>query len=62
MNLSNLKPAWQKFQLLNSMQLTDQEEILLMLERAEGMALSKTHKSIMSAIMFIVLTFFCQAG
>lgn len=62
MNLSNLKPAWRQLRLLNSMQPMDQKEILLMLDRAEGITLSKTHRSVMITFMFLVLTFCCQGG
>ena len=62
MNLSDLKPAWRRFRLLNSMQVVDQHEILFILERAEGMAISKTHRSLTIATMFIVLTLCCQGG
>jgi len=62
MNLSNLKPAWQQFRLVNSMQLTDREEILLILARADGIAISNTHRVLISTIMFIVITFCCQGG
>lgn len=62
MNLDNLKPSWRQFRLLNSMQLLDQEEILFILERAEGIAISKTNRFLMNPIMFIVLTFCCQGG
>lgn len=62
MNLNNLKPAWRQFRLLNSVQLMDQEEILAMLERAEGMAVNKTNRFLMHTIMFIVLTCCCQGG
>jgi hypothetical protein len=62
MNLDNLKPAWQQFKILNSMRQTDHEEIVLMLERAEGMAASKTNRLVMYTFMFVVLTIFCQGG
>ena len=62
MNLSNLKPAWRQFRLLNSMQPMDQGEILFILERVEGMAVSKAHRFLINAIMFIVFTFCCQGG
>jgi hypothetical protein len=44
------------------MQPLDQREILLMLEKAEGMAISKTNTLLMHAFLFIVLTFCCQGG
>jgi hypothetical protein len=62
MNLNNLKPAWRQFRLVNSMQRMDQKEILFMLERAEGMATSKSNRLLMYTIVFIVLTFCCQGG
>ncbi|MBL6449622.1 hypothetical protein JMN32_25145 [Fulvivirga sp. 29W222] len=62
MNLNNLKPAWQRFRLLNAMQPVDQEEILWIIERTEGMAMSKHHRFAMNAFMFILLTICCQGG
>jgi hypothetical protein len=62
MNLDNLKPGWRQFQLLNSMRRMDQEEILLMLERAEGIGISKTSGLITHILVFIVLTFCFQGG
>ncbi len=62
MNLDDLKPAWRQFRLSNSMQSIQQKEILLMLERAESMAINKTDPLMMNSFMFIVLTTFCQGG
>jgi hypothetical protein len=62
MNLDNLKPAWQHFRLLNSMQRCDQQEILSIIERAEGVTITTTHRSVMITIVFIVLTLCCQGG
>lgn len=62
MNLNNLKPAWQKFRLVNSMHPMDRGEILFILERAEGMTISKTNRLLMCTIVFVVVTFFCQGG
>lgn len=62
MNLNNLKPAWRQFLLLNSMGLTDKEEILLILESTEAVTLSKTNRVLICVSVFIVLTFCCQAG
>jgi hypothetical protein len=62
MNLNNLKPAWRQFRLVNSMQPLDQNEILLMLERAEGTAVSKTNRLLMHTVMFVLLIFCCQGG
>lgn len=62
MNLNNLKPAWRQFQLSHSMRPMNQEEILFILEKAEGIAVSKTQRFPVNAIMFIVLTFYCQGG
>jgi hypothetical protein len=47
---------------MNSMRSVDQEEILLILERAEGMAISKTNRFLIHSLMFIVLTFCSQGG
>ena len=62
MNLNNLKPAWRQWRVLNSMQGMNQEEILLILEGAEIMAISKTNRLLMLTIVFMVITFFCQGG
>ena len=62
MNLNRLTSAWQQYRLSNSMQRFNQAEILLMLEVSEGMAISKSNKYLISAIMFIVLTLCCQGG
>lgn len=62
MNLSNLRPAWRQYRLVNSMQSMDQAEVLSILDRVEGMAVSTTHSYLINAVMFTVLTFFCQGG
>jgi len=62
MNLNNLKPAWRQFQLLNSMQSMDKEEILLIIERAEEMSINNIHRYLINAIMFTVLIISCQGG
>ncbi len=62
MNLNNLKPAWRQFRFLNSMQLMDQEEILSILESAEGMTISKPNRFLIYTVLFTVLTFCCQGG
>jgi hypothetical protein len=62
MNLNNLKPAWRQFQFLNSMERMDREEILFMLDKAEGMAIRKTNRLVMHAMTFLVLTCCCQGG
>lgn len=44
------------------MQSVDQQEILVIIERAEAIAITKTNRSIVVIAMFIVLTFCCQGG
>lgn len=61
MNLDNLKPAWRQLRFVNSMQRMDQQEFLLILEKAEGAAVRRTSSFVMYSIMFIVLTC-CQGG
>ena len=61
MNLSNLKPAWQRYKLSNSMQRLDQQELLLMLNQ-DRVTMDKTSVSVISIIMFIVLTLCVQGG
>ena len=63
MNLNNLKPAWRQFQLLNSMQPIDQEEILLMIEGADRHTIKGLLPRFMTnTIMFIILIVCCQGG
>jgi hypothetical protein len=62
MNLDNLKPAWNKFKALNSMQQFNHGQILLMLESPESIGVNRTYRYMMGAIMFIVLTVCCQGG
>lgn len=62
MNLDNLKPAWRQFRLKNSMRVMDQEEILLILERAEEITKDKTNRFMVHTLIFIVLTLCCQGG
>ncbi len=62
MNLNNLKPAWQQFRLLNSLESIDKEEILCLIELAEDMTVNKTHRFLMTSAMFIFLTFCCYGG
>lgn len=62
MNLDNLKPAWRIYKLLTVVRPTDQEEILLILERAEGVTISRTNRFVIHSLMFIVITLCCQGG
>lgn len=62
MNLNNLKPAWQQFRLLNSMQSIERDEILSIIERTEDMAISKFYRFQINFVMFIGLTICCQGG
>ncbi|MBY0433611.1 MAG: hypothetical protein K2U26_05840 [Cyclobacteriaceae bacterium] len=62
MNLDNLKPAWQQFRLVNSMQSLDKHDILSIIERAEEMSLSKINQYLINFILFTVLTICCQGG
>jgi hypothetical protein len=62
MNLNNLKPAWQQFRLLNSMQSMDQKEILLILDRVEDRSISNIHRFLISSLVFTILTLCCQGG
>jgi hypothetical protein len=61
MNLNNLRPAWQKFQLSNAMQPIRHEDLLVMLEKADAMAIHKT-RFMMCIFMFVMLTICCQGG
>ncbi|HEY5825120.1 MAG TPA: hypothetical protein VIT44_12170 [Cyclobacteriaceae bacterium] len=62
MNLNNLKPAWQQFQLVNSMQSLDKEEILFIIEQAEVRSMGKMHRGLIGSLLFTVLTIICQGG
>ena len=62
MQLSDLKPAWKQFQFLNAMQHIESEEILLIIEHAENANKTKLQRGIFNAVMFIVITIFCQGG
>jgi hypothetical protein len=62
MNLNNLKPAWRQFRLFNAMQPIDQEEILLIIARAERQTTGRLPRFMINTIVFIVLIVCCQAG
>jgi hypothetical protein len=62
MNLNNLKPAWQQFRMLNSMQSIDSEEVLSIVERAEDRSISKINVWLINSILFTILTIGCQGG
>lgn len=62
MNLNDLKPAWKQFLLCNSMQPADQNEILLIIERADHRKLRRLPSILTSTLVFIVLTICCQGG
>lgn len=62
MNLDNLKPAWQQFKVVNSMQAVDRNEILAVLAQSEGVVFSRTNRVLIHTILFLVLTFCFQAG
>lgn len=61
MNLESLKPAWRKFQVLNSLTPTTQRDILTMIEVPDDHPATKINK-LMQAALFLVLTFFFQGG
>jgi hypothetical protein len=62
MNLNNLKPAWQQFRVMNSMQSLDKQEILLMIERAEEISARNINTYLINSFLFAVLIIFCQGG
>lgn len=62
MSLSNLKPAWRHFRLVNSMQPVSREEILRILESGEEIAVNKTHRFLMNTLVFVVFTFSHTGG
>jgi hypothetical protein len=62
MNLDNLKPAWQQFRLVNSMQPMGKDEILFIINGAEDLSTSKIHRFLMGSVMFIILAICFQGG
>lgn len=62
MSLDNLKPAWQQFRLLNSMDSIEKDEILFIIERTHDIGISKTRLVLINLIMVVVLTICCQGG
>jgi hypothetical protein len=62
MNLNNLKPAWRQFLLFNSMQPTDQKEILSIIERADRQTLRRWPRFMTNTIMFVILIVCFQGG
>jgi len=62
MNLNNLKPAWRQFQVVNSMQSIDKEEILSIIERAESMTANTINRLLMNSVIIVVLIVCCQGG
>jgi hypothetical protein len=62
MNLNNLKPAWKQFVLFNSMQETDQIEILSIIERGDRQTISRLPGFMANTILFIILTVCFQGG
>lgn len=62
MNLNNLKPAWQQFRLVNSMQSIDKEEILFIIHQAEDRSISKIQRGLINSMIVTVLIICCQGG
>jgi len=62
MNVNNLKPAWRQFKLLNSIQRVHEEELLLMIESAEGESIFTLQRILIYAVTFIIFTFSFQGG
>ena len=62
MNLNNLKPAWQQFRLVNSMQPIDTEEILFIIRQAEDRSISKIQRGLINSMIVTVLIICCQGG
>ncbi len=62
MHLNNLKPAWQQFRILNSMQSLDKEEILSIIQRAEDLNISSRPRFLINICLFVVLIVSCKGG
>jgi len=62
MNLNKLKPAWRQFRLVNSMQPIDQEEILLIIERADVHTAARLPRFMADAALFFMLMLCFQGG
>ena len=62
MNLSDLKPAWRQFRLLNSLEWMDQEEILYIIKRTQHLTGNSLQRMLFNAAMFIILMICCQGG
>ncbi len=62
MNLDNLKPAWKQVVLFNSMQQTDQNEILSIIEQVDHQTTGRLSGFVKNAIIIVTLTVCCQGG
>lgn len=62
MNLNNLKPAWRRYCAYNSLEHMGEKEILLILDGAQGIAVTKTTRLLLNAAVFLLITICCQQG
>jgi len=62
MNLNNLKPGWQQFRILNSMQPIDKDEILSIIHRAEDLNLRGRQRFLINTCMVVALILSCKGG
>ncbi|MBW3467016.1 hypothetical protein [Arthrospiribacter ruber] len=62
MNLNNLKPAWRQFKLINSMDETNKDEILALIEEVENVPINRLPGIVVNSLMILVLIICCQGG
>lgn len=62
MHLNNLKPAWKQLKIINAIPSIESEEILSIIEQADGVNKAQSPSLLFDLAMFIFITFICQGG
>lgn len=62
MQLDDLKPAWQRLKLMNTLHPLDATEILSIIEHSESRDINKLQRVLYTVVMFVVIAIFCQGG
>lgn len=62
MQLNKFDSAWNQLKCLNAMQHIGAQEILSIIESPENTDRSKLQRVLINAIVFVVITMFCQGG
>lgn len=62
MQLNKFDSAWNQLKCLSAMQHIDAQEILAIIENPEHTDRSKLQRVLINAIVFVVITMFCQGG